>query len=318
MSLSIAVQPTNFDVFQAAYRPVEYQIFSNTTVPIVYCDIYQQKNGLVFYIKTIAKNYKDELTGNYHFDISDVCKELLQSDLNPRNGTQIIDVNLYSADIFCKFRDSFVGFDGLTLQETPFPVKPTTVGGGIQSNAFIVYNATIPSNLPNYFTNYIESNIPQNVGQIILAVTTRPQKYKLCKGDSSYMTVFNGQKIDPNIVVTIRYKDGTTQQYSYQYNFTGITSNAIYSLSNSIKCGLIALSLLLMLSIQTGQYERTVLGSTNSYHTATIAIISVSLLLLFAFIIGSLCFKKTSCLTFIGIFFANSNGVIYGSGVCCL
>ncbi len=152
MAIIISNQPAT-DSLNAAYRPVYFQVFANQSpqmtgeAPVVYADIYINN---VYYKSIFQTQYEFKFSGFgvYRFDIQDVLQEY---HFHNKPSVNFDPVQLEYNDIlhvFVRFRYTWYDSDGILHQEGPIPQQATkhtqsVAGGGLQSNTFKSFNATI-------------------------------------------------------------------------------------------------------------------------------------------------------------------------------
>ena len=202
--MNIISEPNNIANVHAAYRPIIFDVQNTNEPPIVYCDVYF--NGI--YYKTLAKT-TSEYMDVYRFDISDACQEFLTSKLPKINGKTIVAGTHY-LECYCRFRGSVIDSEGFISQELPRPIQSTSLneavdGGGLQSGSFFVLNAVLQHENNQNLVEHLKSF--HNYGNNTLVLSHRPEKYKLCLGDSDFISVFSASKVS-RITIKIKKKNG--------------------------------------------------------------------------------------------------------------
>ena len=145
----------------------------------------------------------------FRFDISDACQEFLTSKLPRINGKTIV-AGTHFLECYCKFRGSEIDSDGFIAQELPKPIQSTSLneaseGGGLQSVSFFVINAVLQHENNQNLVEHLKSY--NDYGNNTLVLSHRPNKYKLCLGDSDFISVFSASKVK-QITLKIKKTNG--------------------------------------------------------------------------------------------------------------
>lgn len=224
--VAITEQPLA-NTLQTAYRPIIFKVTANngstSIVPVVHCDIYI--SGV--YYKTISKTQyeSDNLTNTtWLFDIQDPCQERIKKVLGELGGSTVITANDLYLEVECKFRSSILNSDGFIQSEQLEPIQGTgttepTSGDGLLSN--MIYVIAIAIQHDEYQDSQTHLNLYKNGvwPDKSFPLTHRPNKYRICSGDSDYFPFFNNNsnRVD---CIRINYKYKNSSSYvQLQYCF---------------------------------------------------------------------------------------------------
>ncbi|MGB3452954.1 MAG: hypothetical protein WBA59_03910 [Moheibacter sp.] len=219
MPITEITYQSSTESIKAAYNPIVFKC--RATIPdatpenyrpqAVFCDIYVND----VYYKSLWKTYPvsdENMEPEYEFDIQDAMQELMSYNLPELYKFKIQSFNNTIKTVFVRFRNSYIE-NGYTKSEQTEPIQgtntaPPVSGGGVQSNSFYVINAGIqptePQNLNTLLNLFKRGTWMPNV----FPLTKRPDRFKLCKTDSSYFPILSNSK--PNqICIRIYEIDGT-------------------------------------------------------------------------------------------------------------
>lgn len=284
-NVTITIQPAA-NSLNVAYRPIVFRSIIPTTTldipPVVYCDIYI--NGT--YYKTLSKTQYLQLTGGlpeYEFDIQDALQEVMSYNLPAMDGDAILEVDKTVRKAFVKFRNAALDSDGFIVSEQLEPIQATSSnvavqGGGLESNEFYVYNATLQHEDNQDFAQFLSSYRTGTWDADSYPLTKRPKTIKLCKNDSSYFPITTDKdvtclrlnyKLAGGTYQTVATCDPPPPTFEYSYivacqEYTWPVTGLTYTDSDEFAVTIGSVTYVLYLTICAGTSDEVVIDTITA------------------------------------------------------
>lgn len=207
----------------ASYNPIVFRVkafttktgYSTQVPPVVYCDIYIDDRYYKTSSKTMYVNNKGPYP-EYEFDIQEALQEVMNYNLPPMDGNELVKFSNTLKKVHVKFRNAFIDTNGFTVSEQKEPVQETSLtpsipGQGTISNSFFVLNSVIQHEEQQDLMQLLDSYKTGEWSDSTYPLTKRPEKIYLKNKDSSYFPVLLEQDIY-YLCIEATLKDGTIQK----------------------------------------------------------------------------------------------------------